>query len=136
MGIAGRILKIEHSAEAAWPALREEALEGWRLRFADGFTRRSNSVQPFPSEGEDGIGAIDGHPSGGGLKAGNEALVMRIAACEAAYHAVKQPAIFRISPLIGNHGLADDGIPGLHDGSITQIPSQPGNGPNPSPPAG
>ncbi len=107
MGITGRILNIEHSAEAAWPALREEALEGWRLRFADGFTRRSNSVQPFLSDGQDGKGAIEGSPSGRGLKEGNAALVKRIAACEAAYNAVRQPAIFRICPRIDTRGLSD-----------------------------
>ena len=107
MGISGQILNIEQSAGAAWPALREEAQEGWRLRFANGFTRRSNSVQPFLLEGQERKGAIDGQPPGHGLKEGNEALVRRIAACEAAYHAVRQPAIFRIPPLIDSHGLAE-----------------------------
>ena len=107
MGITDRILTIEQSAEAAWPALREETLEGWRLRFADGFTRRSNSVQPFQLEGRQGGEALDGHPSMEGVKEGHEALVGRIAACEAAYHAMDQPAIFRILPPLDTNGLAD-----------------------------
>ncbi|MFN8176699.1 MAG: GNAT family N-acetyltransferase [bacterium] len=36
----------EERARRAWPALEEESLEGWLLRFAAGATRRSNSVHP------------------------------------------------------------------------------------------
>ena len=60
MGITSRIINIERSAGVAWPALREEVLDGWRLRFADGFTRRSNSVQPFLLEGRGGKAEADG----------------------------------------------------------------------------
>jgi ribosomal protein S18 acetylase RimI-like enzyme len=35
---------IEATARRAWPALEEERIGGWLLRFAGGVTRRSNSV--------------------------------------------------------------------------------------------
>jgi ribosomal protein S18 acetylase RimI-like enzyme len=36
----------EERARRAWPALEEERIEGWLLRFAAGATRRTNSVHP------------------------------------------------------------------------------------------
>jgi N-acetylglutamate synthase len=35
---------IEDAGFAAWPCFEEEYFEGWRLRFADGFTKRANSA--------------------------------------------------------------------------------------------
>jgi N-acetylglutamate synthase len=35
---------VESAAFAAWPALEEQDLHGWRLRFADGYTKRANSA--------------------------------------------------------------------------------------------
>lgn len=35
---------LEEAAFAAWPCLHEERIDGWRLRFARGFTKRANSV--------------------------------------------------------------------------------------------
>lgn len=41
---------LEEIAVDAWPALRMELFDGWILRFADGYSRRSNSVYPlYPS---------------------------------------------------------------------------------------
>ena len=37
---------IERAALRAYPALEEEDLDGWLLRFAEGYARRTNSVQP------------------------------------------------------------------------------------------
>jgi len=54
-------------------------LDGWLLRFADGHTRRANSVNP--------------------LRQGSRDLREKIADCEAAYRARGQPIIFRISAL-------------------------------------
>ena len=36
---------LEELSFGAWPALSEVVHDGWRLRFADGYTGRSNSVQ-------------------------------------------------------------------------------------------
>ncbi|MCP5481029.1 MAG: GNAT family N-acetyltransferase [Spirochaetales bacterium] len=72
------ISTIEEQSLNAWPAHRTLLYDGWQLRFADGFTRRANSVQP--------------------LFAGHRPLDRRVAVCEAIYRSLGQPAIFRITP--------------------------------------
>jgi ribosomal protein S18 acetylase RimI-like enzyme len=62
------IERLERLGFAAWPALEVELLGGWELRFANGFTSRSNSVQVLCSECEEG-----------------SAVEERIEACEARY---------------------------------------------------
>ena len=39
--------RIERVCQRAWPALEEERLGDWRLRFAGGYTRRANSANPL-----------------------------------------------------------------------------------------
>jgi ribosomal protein S18 acetylase RimI-like enzyme len=63
----------------AWPALEEERLGGWRLRFSRGITGRANSVLP--------LGPDDGPPLG-----------QRIDAVEAAYRAHGLPPKFQLVP--------------------------------------
>ena len=70
---------IETIAANAWPAAEIVELDGWRLRFADGVTRRANSVWPNAA-------------------AGRLPLDAKIAAAEAFYANRGQPAIFQISP--------------------------------------
>jgi len=38
--------RLERLMDQAWPAPETVAIDGWRARFADGVTRRANSVLP------------------------------------------------------------------------------------------
>jgi N-acetylglutamate synthase len=40
--------QIEVAGFSAWPCFEEELFEGWRLRFANGFTKRANSANASP----------------------------------------------------------------------------------------
>jgi ribosomal protein S18 acetylase RimI-like enzyme len=70
--------RIEEASLRAWPALTESDFDGWRLRFADGYTRRANSITPLaPSRLE---------------------LADKISTCERLYAERGLPAIFRLTP--------------------------------------
>ena len=50
---------LEELAMNAWPSLQTVFYDGWVLRFADGYTKRANSVHPlYPTSGDAG-GDID-----------------------------------------------------------------------------
>ena len=68
---------LEELSGNAWPALQVLLYDGWVLRFAEGYTRRANSITPlYPS-------ALP--------------LAEKIASCEAVYAARGQPTIFKIT---------------------------------------
>jgi N-acetylglutamate synthase len=72
------IQHIEELSMNAWPALQTQLYDGWVLRFAGGYTRRANCVNPlYP-------GQLD--------------LGEKIAACERIYHAQKLATIFKLTP--------------------------------------
>ena len=47
------IRTIEELSLNSWPSLQNMFYDGWVLRFARGFTRRSNSISPLYSSGLD-----------------------------------------------------------------------------------
>ena len=51
MSRGARILKVEQLAANAWPAAETVDLDGWRLRYSEGVTRRANSVWPNQTNG-------------------------------------------------------------------------------------
>jgi len=44
---------VEELCAAAWPALEDETVAGWQLKYAAGVSRRSNSANPTPDATED-----------------------------------------------------------------------------------
>ncbi|MHB9133829.1 MAG: GNAT family N-acetyltransferase [Armatimonadota bacterium] len=74
------IRRLEEMSMNAWPSQQQVLLDGWVLRFAEGYTRRANSVHPmYPGEGS---------------------VTEKIARCEAIYREQDLPVIFKISPII------------------------------------
>ena len=71
------IRTIEELSMNAWPAMQTLHYDGWVLRYADGYTKRANSVYPlYPSE-------IDGDE--------------KIAFCESFYRDRNLPAVFKLT---------------------------------------
>jgi GNAT superfamily N-acetyltransferase len=69
---------IEELSLNAWPSLQTVLYDGWVLRFADGYTKRANSVNPlYPS-------TLD--------------LEEKIRFCERMYPGRTLPAVFKITP--------------------------------------
>ena len=82
------IRTIEEASFNAWPPLKQRVLDGWLLRFADGYTRRSNSVNAiYP-------GTMD--------------TAIKVALCERIYRGNPLGFVFKISPLVQPPGL--DGL--------------------------
>lgn len=73
------ISEIEHHSLSAIPALKQKEHDGWLLRFANGHTRRANSVNI--------------------LEHGLIPMGQKIDKCEVAYHEIRQPCHFRLTPL-------------------------------------
>lgn len=71
-------LYLEELSLNAWPALQTLLLDGWVLRFAGGYTRRANSVNP--------------------LYAASLPVDEKIAWCEQFYQAQGLPAVFKLTP--------------------------------------
>jgi GNAT superfamily N-acetyltransferase len=96
-------MKIHNTLEEltlnAWPALQNTYYDGWLLRFADGYTRRANSVNPiYPSHTDPGV---------------------KIAQCEQVYAQRGQRTVFKITPaaqpihldsVLDAHGYAKEAL--------------------------
>ncbi|MFD2698935.1 GNAT family N-acetyltransferase [Paenibacillus shunpengii] len=71
---------IEELSLNHWPSLSTLLYDGWLLRFANGFTKRANSIHPlYHSTGE---------------------TLHKITECEKIYSANGLPAVFKITPFI------------------------------------
>lgn len=74
------IRDIEELSLNAWPSLQTTYYDGWILRFANGYTRRANSINPL-------------YPS-------TVALAEKVACCEELYAARHLATIFKICPSV------------------------------------
>ncbi len=74
------IRHMEELAINAWPALQTKLYDGWVLRFADGYTRRANSINL--------------------LYGSSLPLLEKIGFCEAEYRSRDIPVVFKITPAI------------------------------------
>lgn len=79
------ILQIEKISMNAWPALETIQYDGWIVRFANGFTKRSNSVNPI----YDSILDIDS----------------KIEYCEKLYRSRNLPVCFKITDIAKPAGI-------------------------------
>lgn len=98
-------LHIEESGLNAWPALQTNLYDGWVLRFANGYTKRANSITP--------------------VYAGSLPLIEKVGQCEAIYNKHQQPIIFRLPSFHPDSAaldaiLADRGY-GLVDETSVQV---------------
>jgi GNAT superfamily N-acetyltransferase len=69
---------IEELSMNAWPALQTMFYDGWVLRFADGYTKRANSVNP--------------------IYASQIPIREKILACEKIYQEKNLPIVFKMTP--------------------------------------
>ncbi len=72
------IQQYEALSMNAWPSLQTLLYDGWILRFANGITKRANSINPL-------------YPSTHNLET-------KIAYCEALYHQQGLPAVYKLTP--------------------------------------
>ncbi|SHM46132.1 GNAT family N-acetyltransferase [Gracilibacillus kekensis] len=79
------IQKIEELSMNALPSLQTSLLDGWILRFSDGYTKRANSVNPFYSSTEN----ID----------------KKIKKVEQIYQKKNLPVIFKLTSNVSPHDL-------------------------------
>jgi N-acetylglutamate synthase len=71
------ITTIEELSINAWPALQTLLYDGWVLRFANGYTRRANSINPLYPGGQD--------------------IQEKVAFCEQLYRSQGLPVVYKIT---------------------------------------
>lgn len=79
------IRQIEELSMNAWPSLQTLLCDGWVLRFADGYTKRANSVNPlYPCSAD---------------------VTENIQACESLYRSKNLPVVFKMTRQVFPDGL-------------------------------
>jgi len=73
------VRRLEELAFRGWPALETQDRAGWRLRFADGYTKRANSINALGQNSQTDLSTLQ--------------------SLEAAYRARNQAPVWRLSPL-------------------------------------
>ena len=53
------IRHLEHLAFRGWPALENQDLQGWHLRFSDGYTKRANSINALTPQSSTDVEALE-----------------------------------------------------------------------------
>lgn len=94
--------KIEELSLNAWPSLQTVIYDGWILRFAEGYTRRANSISPlYPSQMD---------------------LEEKVRHCEGLYGQQNLPVIFKLAGR-DESGELDQylGARGYHDEAYTSV---------------
>ncbi len=81
------IRHLEELSLNALPALETTYLDGWVVRFANGYTKRANSINPLYASGSN--------------------LETKIAYCESMYAVRKQPTVYKMTALAEPKGLDD-----------------------------
>ncbi|MGG4265650.1 GNAT family N-acetyltransferase [Peribacillus simplex] len=71
--------KIEELSMNALPAMQTQIYDGWVIRFADGYTKRANSINP--------------------IYLSNENVKKKVMNCEQLYFARNNKAVYKITPL-------------------------------------
>ena len=72
------IQKIEELSLNALPAMQTQIYDGWVIRFADGYTKRANSISPIYTS--------------------NENVKKKISNCEQLYFARNDKAVYKVTP--------------------------------------
>ena len=108
------IRKIEELSMNALPALQTVLYDGWILRFANGYTRRANSVNPL-------------YPS-------HHNVAEKIVACEGLFRARKQKVVFKLTPspcptnldeILHSKGYVEEARTSVQLADLTHVPEPP-----------
>ncbi len=113
---AGMIRLLEEISLDAWPAFETALYDGWVIRFADGFSRRSNSIVPlYPAH----LDVMD-----------------KIRRCEAMYRERGQRTVFKLTAasepreldrILSGDGYRPEAETGIRTVSLGAAPGAPGS---------